>query len=40
MWAFWEAPCWAWLDLGFTNTCADLDEVSSMFASGVDSPFD
>jgi hypothetical protein len=39
MWASWEAPCWAWLDLGFTDTCADPDEISSMFASGVDSPF-
>ena len=39
MWAVWVAPCWAWVDLGFTNGCADPNEVMSFFASGVDSPF-
>ena len=38
MWAVWEAPCRAWVDLGFTDTCSDPDEVMSLFSSGVDSP--
>lgn len=40
MWAMWEAPCRAWVDLGFTDGCTDPDEVLSMFSSGVDSPID
>lgn len=39
LWAFWEAPCWAWAGLGFVDSCADPDEVMSLFASGVDSPW-
>lgn len=38
IWAVWEAPCSGWLELGFTDRCDDPDEVTSMFASGVDSP--
>jgi len=38
LWAVWEAPCWAWVELGFTDTCGDPDEVMSLFSSGVDSP--
>lgn len=40
LWAVWEAPCWAWLDYGFTDSCADPAAVTSMFSSGVNSPFD
>lgn len=39
MWAYWEAPCWAWIDHGFVDSCADPDQVMSLFSSGVDSPF-
>lgn len=39
LWAVWEAPCWAWLEYGFTEECANPDEVISLFSSGVDSPF-
>lgn len=39
LWAVWEAPCSAWIDLGFTDSCADPSEVVSFFSSGVDSPF-
>jgi hypothetical protein len=39
LWAFWEAPCRAWLDYGFTDSCADPDEILSLFSSGVDSPY-
>jgi hypothetical protein len=39
LWAFWQAPCRAWIDLGFTDDCADPDEVLALFASGVDSPW-
>ena len=38
MWAVWEAPCRAWVDLGFTDTCDDPNQVISLFSSGVDSP--
>ena len=38
LWAVWEAPCSAWLDLGFTDSCGDPIEVVSLFSSGVDSP--
>lgn len=40
IWAVWEAPCSAWVDYGFTNSCDDPDEVVSLFSSGVDSPFE
>ena len=39
LWAFWEAPCWAWLEYGFVDSCTDPDTVTSMFSSGVNSPF-
>ncbi len=39
MWAFWEAPCWAWADYGFVDSCDDPDEVMSLFSSGFDSPY-
>ena len=39
LWAVWEAPCSAWLELGFTDSCGDASEVVSLFSSGVDSPF-
>jgi hypothetical protein len=39
LWAVWEAPCSAWIELGRTASCADPDEVMSFFSSGVDSPF-
>ena len=39
LWAVWEAPCSAWVDLGFTDTCDDPNEVISLFSSGFDSPF-
>jgi hypothetical protein len=38
--AVWEAPCRAWMDLGLTDTCRDLDEVTSWFSSGVNAPFE
>jgi hypothetical protein len=40
MWAAWEAPCAAWGDLGFADSCVDPDQVISLFSSGFDSPFD
>ncbi len=39
IWAVWEAPCRAWLDLALTDTCADPDEVISLFSSGFDAPY-
>ena len=39
IWAVWEAPCRAWVDLGLADTCADPDRVISLFSSGFDSPF-
>ena len=39
IWAFWQAPCKAWIGLGLTDACADPDEVISLFGSGFDSPF-
>jgi hypothetical protein len=39
MWAVWEAPCSAWVDLGFAEACDDPNEVISQFSSGVNSPF-
>jgi hypothetical protein len=40
LWAFWEAPCAAWVDYGFVDACADPTEVLALFASGVDSPWE
>lgn len=40
VWAVWEAPCSAWVDMGLTDSCADPTEPVSYFASGFDSPFD
>jgi hypothetical protein len=34
----WEAPCSAWLDYGFTDSCTDPDETMSLFSSGFDAP--
>jgi hypothetical protein len=39
MWAVWEAPCWAWVEYGLAEGCADPDEVMSLFNSGFDAPF-
>ncbi len=38
IWAVWEAPCRAWIDLGLAESCQDPDEVISMFSSSVDAP--
>ncbi len=40
LWVMWEAPCSAWVDYGFTESCTDPDQVLSLFTAGVDSPFD
>jgi len=40
LWAFWEAPCSAWVNYGFVDSCADPNEIMSLFASGVDSPWE
>ena len=40
LWAVWEAPCSAWLDIFFTESCDDPDQVISLFSSGVNSPFE
>jgi len=40
MWAVWEAPCRAWIDLGFTESCDDPNEVTSFFSSGTAYGFD
>jgi hypothetical protein len=39
IWAVWEAPCSAWVDYGFAESCADPDEVLGLFTSGFDSPY-
>jgi hypothetical protein len=39
IWAVWEAPCSAWIDLALTDTCQDPDEVISLFSSGFDAPY-
>jgi hypothetical protein len=39
IWALWEAPCRAWVDLGLTATCRDPGEVISLFSSGFDAPY-
>lgn len=38
--AVWLAPCSAWLEMGFTESCADPGEVISLFAASVNSPLD
>ena len=40
LWAFWEAPCSAWVEYGFVESCSDPNESVSLFASGVDSAFE
>jgi hypothetical protein len=40
IWTVWQAPCQAWQDIGFTDTCNNPTEVISLFSSGVNSPFD
>jgi hypothetical protein len=40
LWAFWEAPCSAWIDYGFVESCTDPNEVMTHFASSVDSPWE
>ena len=37
--ADWQAPCSAWVDLGFVESCVDADEVMSLFESFVNAPF-
>ncbi|HSO29339.1 MAG TPA: hypothetical protein VLS28_05515 [Candidatus Sulfomarinibacteraceae bacterium] len=39
IWAVWEAPCWAWVDLGLAESCSDPDAVIPLFASGFDAPY-
>ena len=39
IWAAWEAPCKAWIDLALTDACEDPDKVISLFSSGFDAPF-
>jgi hypothetical protein len=39
MWAIWEAPCSAWLELGLAESCEDPDQVISKFSSTVNAPF-
>lgn len=39
IWAAWEAPCRAWVNLGLADSCVDPDEVVSLFASGFDAPY-
>ena len=39
IWAVWEAPCRAWIDLALTDACEDRNEVISRFSSGFDAPF-
>ncbi len=39
IWVVWEAPCWAWQEMGATSSCDDPDEVVSYFSSGFDTPF-
>lgn len=39
LWADWEGPCHAWIDIGFLEQCADPHAVISLFSSGGDNPF-
>lgn len=36
IWVKWEAPCWAWQDLGLVESCADSNQVTSEFAAVTD----
>ena len=38
IWVGWSAPCSAWQDLGFVDTCSDPEQVSVNFSSAVNSP--
>lgn len=40
IWAMWEAPCRAWVDLGLADVCENPDVVLSLFSSGFDAPYD
>lgn len=40
LWAFWEAPCWAWVEFGFVDSCTDPTEVMALLAPRVDSPWE
>jgi hypothetical protein len=40
IWAVWEAPCSAWVDHGFTDSCDDPNEILSLFSSGFDAPYE
>ena len=40
LWVYWEAPCQAWIDYGFTAECAEPDEVVALFTAGVNSPWE
>ena len=35
----WEAPCSAWLDYGYTDSCTNPNEIMSLFSSGFDTPY-
>jgi hypothetical protein len=39
IWAVWEAPCAAWVELGLAYSCEEPDAVISLFASGFDAPY-
>lgn len=39
IWAAWEAPCGAWVDLGLADSCVEPGRVTSLFSSGFDSPY-
>jgi hypothetical protein len=39
IWAVWEAPCRAWIEMSMAYSCADPDAVMSLFASGFDAPY-
>jgi hypothetical protein len=39
IWAVWEAPCRAWIDMALADACKDPDEVISLFSSGFDAPY-
>jgi hypothetical protein len=39
IWAVWEAPCGAWVDLGLAVSCRDPEAVISLFSSGFDAPY-
>lgn len=39
IWALWEAPCRAWIDLGLADSCGSPHRVLSLFSSGFDAPY-